>query len=50
MNTFIKGIAFSYALMGYACLVEPMPLEFIQHMVGLILLTLALIIWNNKWK
>ena len=50
MKTFHKGIAIGYLIMGGACMTESMPPIFIQHMVGLILFTLALIIWRMKWQ
>jgi hypothetical protein len=50
MKTVIIGISISFIIMGLGFMFDEVPTIFVQHMVGLILITLALIIWNNKWK
>jgi hypothetical protein len=48
VNTFIKGIAIGYFIMGWAFLSQPFTIILIQYMVGLIMLTLGLLIWKLR--
>lgn len=43
-----KILAVSFVIMGLSVLTEDMPPEFIQHLLGLVFLTIAGLLWRLK--
>lgn len=50
MNIISKGLAVACLIMGFAFMRENMPIVFVQHMQGLILMILSLVLWANPWR
>jgi len=47
MNTVMRGISIGFVILAFSSFSEEMPLIFIQHMQGFILLTLAILLWRK---
>ena len=47
MKTIKTGLAIGFLIMGLSFLGSTIPTEFVQHMVGMVLITLAILIWSK---